>query len=248
MTRTYGVPVASVGRQTTDAAGDRPSRRQPNWWVILAVSLALIALLVQTSGRDDTGGPLHVQTTASTRDTVTHHPAAPKRSRELPTSSTSTTSTTTTTTTTGPLLVPSSVSDQTRVAVGHARASTDAPPSSTTVTTTPAAPTTTTTAASPAAQAADRTQTEGYLDPPVQSSGVYAVSGSGPTNVSVLWSTPVYLTMTVACPDGSQSVGGTTAMDVSLTDASSGCQATVYEPSSESTSLAYTVTIGPAGG
>ena len=54
--------------------------------------------------------------------------------------------------------------------------------------------------------------------------------------------------MDSGCPSGSQSVGGTTAMAVSLPDASGGCQATVDEPSSESTSLTYTVTIGPAGG
>ena len=36
-------------------------------------------------------------------------------------------------------------------------------------------------------------------------------------------------------------------METSLPDAS-GCQATVSEPPSESSSLTYTVTIGPAGG
>jgi hypothetical protein len=63
----------------------------------------------------------------------------------------------------------------------------------------------------------------------------------------VLWSTPVYLTMTVSCPGGSQTVGGTTAMESSLPDGS-GCQVTVSEPSSESTSLTYFISIGPAGG
>ena len=73
--------------------------------------------------------------------------------------------------------------------------------------------TTTTTTAAPAALPADRSQTEGYFDPPLHTSGVYTLSGTGPTEVSVLWSVPVYLTMTLTCPGGSQTVGGTTAME-----------------------------------
>ena len=64
------------------------------------------------------------------------------------------------------------------------------PPASTTKTTSSPPPTTTTTSAAPTALPADRTQAEGYLDPPLQNSGVFVVNGSGPTEVSVLWSTP----------------------------------------------------------
>jgi hypothetical protein len=117
----------------------------------------------------------------------------------------------------------------------------------TTSTTTTPAPTTTTTTGAPAALSADRSETEGYLDPPVQTSGNFDLSGTGPTEVSVLWSAPVYLTMTLSCPEGSQTVGGTTAMDASVPEAT-GCQATVSEPSSESTSLTYTIAFGPANG
>ncbi len=66
--------------------------------------------------------------------------------------------------------------------------------------------------------------------------------------MSVVWSQPVYLTLTVSCPNDSQSDGGTTAMAITLTDASGSCEATVSEPSPESTTLTYSVTIGPAGG
>ncbi len=122
------------------------------------------------------------------------------------------------------------------------------PPASTTSTTTSPPPTTTTTSAPPVALSADHTQTEGYMDPPQEDSGGFAVIGSGPTEISVVWSTPVYLTMTVTCPSGSQTVGGTTAMETSIPDAGPGCEATVSEPASESTSLTYTITFGPAGG
>jgi len=115
------------------------------------------------------------------------------------------------------------------------------------VTTTTVAATTTTTAAS-ASQPADRMQTQGYLDPPLQTSNGYGFTGTGAMQISVLWSGSTYLTMTVSCPSGSRSVGGTSAMAASLPDASGSCRATVSEPSSESATLTYTITIGPAGG
>ena len=120
-----------------------------------------------------------------------------------------------------------------------------APPS---VTTTTVAPTTTTTTDASPAVPADRTQTQGYLDPPVQTSNAFGFTGTGAMEVSVVWSGDTYLTMKVSCPSGDQSVGGTSAMAASLPDASGSCLATVSEPASESTSLTYTITIGPAGG
>jgi hypothetical protein len=113
--------------------------------------------------------------------------------------------------------------------------------------TTTIAPATTTTIASPSVPA-DRTQTQGYLNPPLQISNGYGFRGTGAMEISVLWSGTTYLTMQVSCPNGSQSVGGTSAMAASLPNASGSCLATVSEPASESTSLTYTITIGPAGG
>jgi hypothetical protein len=95
---------------------------------------------------------------------------------------------------------------------------------------------------------ADRTQATGYLDPPLQTSGEYAFTGTGAMEVSVLWSGDTYLTMAVSCPEGSQSVGGTSAMAASLPSTGGDCTATVQEPASETASLTYTITIGPAGG
>ena len=207
--------------------------------MILAVSLALIALLVETSGRRDNDRPLRVQTAVSSRVPVTNRAKPPMRSdapTTLPTPSTSTT-----------LSPPSaSLADKTPGLGAGTTSVALAPSTPTTTTTSRPVPTTTTTAA-PAALPADRSQTEGYLDPPLQTSDAFEVDGSGPTEISVLWSVPVYLTMTVTCPSGSQTVGGTTAMEVSLPEAG-GCQATVSEPSSESTSLTYTFDMGPANG
>ena len=48
---------------------------------------------------------------------------------------------------------------------------------------------------------ADRTQTQGYLDPPVQTSNEYGFTGTGAMAISVLWSGDTYLTMEVSCPE-----------------------------------------------
>ena len=66
--------------------------------------------------------------------------------------------------------------------------------------------------------------------------------------ISVLWSSDTYLSMEVSCPSEAENVGGTSAMAASLPDATGSCLATVREPVSETTSLTYTISIGPAGG
>jgi hypothetical protein len=86
-----------------------------------------------------------------------------------------------------------------------------------------------------------------YLDPPGTRSITYGFTGTGATQVTVVWSNPIYLTMVVGCSGESQTVGGTTAMAATLPDAAGPCGATVTEPASESVALAYTITIGPAG-
>ena len=108
--------------------------------------------------------------------------------------------------------------------------------------------TVTTTTGPSSATPADRIQTQGYLSPPLQTSNAYGFTGTGAMQISVVWSGDTYLTMTVSCPNGGQNVGGTSAMAASLPDASGTCRATVSEPTTESTSLTYTITIGPAGG
>ncbi len=223
------------------------ARGRPNWWVILAVSLALMALLVATSGSTpDRVGRGHTPTAA----VGPGHSSGPAHSADgsSPAGKRATTTTTTTTTTAGappPTSVPST--SGTTLFSSHA---VGAGPTTTapSVTTTTTGATTTTTTAAPASQPADRMQAQGYLSPPLQTSNVYGFTGTGAMQISVLWSGSTYLTMTVGCPSGGQSVGGTSAMAASLPDASGSCRATVSEPSSESAALTYTITIGPAGG
>lgn len=249
MKRAYGVPVAERGIETADHVRRIP-RARPNWWVILAVSLALIALLVATGsaphpttrhGRHiaDSAAGDPVRTAHDGRATApdsagSHHVAlAPTTSTTVAASAQNTPHANPTT----PLLSTPGAT------------STTVPPVSS-VTTTTAAPTTTTTSVgSGNVQAADRTQEPGVLDPPGTRSLGYAFTGSGGAmEVSVVWSGATYLTMVVSCPNASQSVGGTSAMAATLPNATGSCMATVTEPSSESVALTFTITIGPAGG
>jgi hypothetical protein len=94
----------------------------------------------------------------------------------------------------------------------------------------------------------NRTQTQGYLEPPLEASNQFGFTGTGNMTVSVVWSGDTYLTMSVTCPSGGDNVGGTSGMEASLPNASGNCTATVTEPSSESVTLTYSISWGPAGG
>jgi hypothetical protein len=249
VTRAYRVPVPVFGGgpEATEGLRSRVARGRPNWWVILAVSLGLMALLVATAGGTPPVPPRADGDAQAASRTSPHAGRA---------GAASLTPTTTTTTTTGAAAAPPSgatdlaSSARTTGTSGAAGAPPAPAPSGTTTTLAPATTTTTTAAAAAPSSsvAADRTQTQGYLDPPLQSSNQFGFTGTGAMEVSVVWSGNTYLTMEVSCPSGDQNVGGTSAMAASLPDASGSCLATVSEPASESTSLTYTITIGPAGG
>ena len=224
---------------------------RPNWWVILAVSLALMALLVATASAPHSR--LHAPSSAAHRRGVApaHAPAHAPAGSSSGTAHGATASPTTTaphvevagTSTPSPSLVSAenSVTNGSGASAGPSA-------SGTTTTTAPAATPTTTPTTTAAAVPADRTQAQGYLDPPLTTNDVFAFTGAGATQLSVLWSGDFYLTMDVSCPDASQSVGGTDAMAATLPDAAGSCSATVSEPASESAAVTYTITIGPAGG
>jgi hypothetical protein len=227
-------------------------RGRPNWWVILAVSLALMALLVATAGTAPRGTG-HPGAVGSGVASDAHRPSTSgNRSATAPggRADGGTAATTSTTLPARPFAPSQTPTTGTGSALldNHSNATTGTSPSTVPpVTTTTLPPTTTTTTAPSAALPADRIQTQGYLSPPLQTSNSFAFTGTGAMQISVLWSGSTYLTMKVSCPNGSQSVGGTAAMAASLPDASGSCLATVSEPASETASLTYTITIGPAG-
>jgi hypothetical protein len=247
--RAYGVPVAG-GTESTEDRRSRVARGRPNWWVILAVSLALMALLVAAAGTTPHRPSRRVGLTATTADGA-RRPEGVTRGT-TPRSAPTTTSTTTTHPSAPGAGAPvtSARTSGTALLSNHLAPSGTAGPAATTTTTTtvPPVPTTTSTSTPSVSQPADRTQSEGYLDPPVQTSAAFVFNGNGAMEVSVVWSGTTYLTMNVTCPNGTQNVGGTSAMAASLANASGSCRASVSEPASENATLTFTITIGPAGG
>ena len=213
------------------------------------MSLALMALLVVTRGTHPSTrhGRQHADAATgdkrrkSTDGPTTSSPRSPARSLALaPTTTSTTVATSSHATQHTDTSVPLLASPGTGSAAGAPA------PTATTTTTSP----TTTTAPSTGAgtsQSADRIQAPGVLDPPGSTSHSYSFTGTGATRVSVVWSGNTYLTLVVSCPNGSQTVGGTSAMAANLPDAVGACMATVTEPATESVALSYTITIGPAG-
>lgn len=248
MTHAYRVPVVGGRPDATESLRSRLARGRPNWWVILAVSLGLMALLVATAGgtpRTRRGGGSARATANIALSQKTHRGAGNRDASP----STTTTTTTTPTIAAAPPSAGSAGGGRALLSSGAPRVVSPPQTAATSVTTTTLAPpaTTTTTDQTPAVPA-DRTQTQGYLDPPQQTSNAFGFNGTGAMEISVVWSGDTYLTMQVSCPNGSQNVGGTSAMAASLPDATGSCLATVSEPAAETTSLTYTISIGPTGG
>jgi hypothetical protein len=220
--------------------------------VILAVSLALIAVLVATGAAPRDGAP-HTPRLADTAagDASKTPRGRPGAAHHTPTGPGSTTTTTVATSTQSP---PKATTTVPLLSTGTEQPPIGNPSGLTTTTTTPSTPATTTTTTTAVAvgsgnvQPSDRTQQTGVMVPPGSMSHGYAFTGTGAMQLSVVWSGATYLTMVVSCPSGSQSVGGTSAMAANLTDATGSCMATVTEPSSESVALSYTISWGPAGG
>jgi hypothetical protein len=252
VTPAYGFAVVGGGSDHAAATAKPAARGNPNWWIILAVSLALMALLVATSSGNGGGhsSPRAADSADRHSPGAQHGHGAPRTAPKT----TATTSTTTTTSTTSKITTttirssavtspPSSGSVLTGTSHSSTTPAVEPPVTTTTITTLPAQA-----EAQPPAPPADSTETQGYLDPPLQASNEFGFTGTGSMVVSVEWSGDIYLTMSVSCPSGGDDVGGTAGMEASLPDASGGCTATVTEPSSESAPLTYTITWGPAGG
>lgn len=198
--------------------------------MILAVSLALMALVAAASA-GSSGARHFFQSLAREHPparTATH-PTATGVTSLLP--GTAPTSTTTT--------APAARNDPTPETTPPSAAVT-----ATTVARVPAVATTTTTA--PAAQANDKIY-PGYLQPPQDRSTPYSFTGTGAMRITVTWSGSTYLSLAVSCPGFSQTPGGSSAIAVSIPDATGTCQATLSEPSSEDVTVSYTLSIGPAG-
>jgi hypothetical protein len=237
LTRAYRWSVVGGGNDTTGSVRARPLRGRPHWWAVLAVTLALMALLASTSA----GRPL----TLGTR-TLPVKPDAPRHPRAA-------VATHPTTTTTTIIEAPATDTGPRSAAGGHTTAAITAsvPSNATTPTTVANSGTATgvgTGEGSTPAQASDRTTEQGYLEPPDNTSVLYPFTADGATQVQVTWPTATVLVLSVDCGNGPQSDQGTSSVTVLAPATSGQCQATLSEPTSETGTVSYTLTIGPADG
>jgi hypothetical protein len=271
--RAYGWRVVGRPSDTTEGLRSSVVRGRPNWWVILAVSLGLMALLVATAGGgrhapDPTGRLSPAADSAArgqagdgasssvdgagsggTRGATASTSGGRARQKSGGTRSPAAPTTTTTATATGHPSAGALGAGGTSLTAhlgtsGGTATPSPAPALPVSPATTTTLPVTTTTVVA----TAGRQQAQGLLAPPAQRSAQFSFTGAGTMQVSVVWSGSTYLTLTVSCPSGSQSVGGTAAMQATVPGATGTCLATVSEPSTESVSLTFSISWGPVGG
>ncbi|MGO8859755.1 MAG: hypothetical protein ACLQRH_03160 [Acidimicrobiales bacterium] len=238
-----------MGGSGTENGADplRPTWSRPHWWVVLAVSLSLLALVAAAAVHDGPAARRHGARAGSSygQGGVAYGQGGVAHPR---TGAPASTKTTTGTPGPSPLTVtsPTSTSTSTSAAAHDADSLRPVTPESTTTTTPPSSTTTTTQAPPPPAP------TEAYsgsLQQPNLSMASYPFSGVGPMQVSASWSpasTP--LSVTVTCPEGSKTMQATTTVTVAIPDADGACEATIEETLVAYEAVSYTLTIGPAQG
>lgn len=210
----------------------RPARGRPTWWAILAVSLALMALVAATAARSNNAltPPKLATDVHGTTTTSSTTPKAEVTGTTVPTLVGATTPTT------APPVGAASGSSPISHAFG------------TTTTTVPALlppATTTTTTTQPTSGEAVY---PGYLQPPTQTSMTYQFAGTGPTDVSVTWSSSTYLSLHVTCSGFDQTSGGSSVISLSIPNAQGTCQAVLSEPAPATAVVSYTLTVNPGSG
>jgi hypothetical protein len=232
-----------VGGNVTDDGRDalRPRFSRPHWWVVLAVSLSLLALVAAATGDH---GRVPARRGAAPAVPSGGRDGVPSR-RGPPAGTTTTTTTTTAPPVTTPTSAPADDADSFRAVTS---ASTTA--SSTTTTTTTTAPPSSTTTTTQAAPVTAQTENfSGSLQQPDLSTASYSFSGAGSMRVSASWTpAPTTLSVTVTCPAGTLTEEGTSTLSVALPDADGACETTIKETVVDYAAVSYTLTIGPTPG
>ncbi len=237
----YRVSVVGGGISTTGSVRARPVRGRPHWWVVLAVTLALMALVTAAStGHQARLGAQPYEATQSTGHATS-------------------TSTSTSTSTTAPQGETPTTGEPTSPFIEQSAAQSVPLIRTTSPTTTTAVPTATVTTGSttttsttigsgignsPLQNGAQSDQ--GYLAPPNDSAAIYSFNGDGATKVSASWTPQTELTMTVTCANGSQNIAGSASLELTLPDAQGACQVTLSEAAGETADVTFTLTIAPA--
>jgi hypothetical protein len=220
----------------------QPARRiRPHWWVVLAVSVSLLALVAAHAGRPAAPG----RSAAAPRASANHDRIAP----------TAPAPTTTTTTEPGPgptVTPPTSPSSTpaTDPTAGVRVVVRETSPTATTTTTTTTTTTVTTVGPSVAApvQTVPPTVYNGALQQPDDASASHPFTGSGAMVVTASSTSTAALLLTVTCPAGTQDNAGSSLVSVVIPDADGPCDVVLKETTVQYVAVPYTLTIGPEGG
>jgi len=232
--RTYRVAVADgLGAEREPDRQSRGSVGRPHWWVVLAVTLSLMAMIAAVRASQSVHG--------TAGSSARHAHAAPRFSspvttdRAAPGATTSTTAPATTTTGVGgiPAAPPPSTTTQPTVA-GLV--------SDPTAASAPAAPATTTTQASVRSTELTYPGNLQYPDNVAVTLGFNTSPGA--VTVTASWSTDVQLQLLVHCDGGAApSVEGGSGLSVDDQSAGGDCSATLAEPSGVQASLSYEIDV-----
>lgn len=238
----------------TGAVGGGASRLRPHWWAVLGVSLSLLALVAAAASD-------HPRHDGHARDAGSALPGrekgSPSKSPSPPTSTPfvggSSPSTTSTTLPGGSTIGPATVSAT--GSSGSAPTAERSPVKAASVTPVPSATSTTTTTTVTPASAATPVQAStpsqawtGELQEPDASSALEWFTGVGPTQVLVTSSSSFPLSLTVTCPEGTQTSVQPSTIEVVIPDATGACEITVKETLVQYDAIPYTLTVGPANG
>jgi hypothetical protein len=199
---------------------ERPSARQ-SWWVLLAVSLAMMALIFAHSAGTNHAGMSASR--ASQRNGVPVQAGLAPESRQRPAIQKA-------------LALPDEP-------LSLATSPTRQPVNGEVQSPSPPVATSTTTSVAPIVESYP-----GYLRYPDNIVSSYPVSGEGGNiTASASWHEVASLDLSISCPSGEQSVVGTSAMSVSLVASSGSCTVLIREeaPSTEPITYDLTVTISP---
>lgn len=230
------------------AVGARPLRIRPHWWAVLAVSLSLLALVAATTA-ERPSGPGDRRADGVLRSGRNGSSAIP--SSAPPTVAKTPTSTVTPSTTVTPSPTVPVVS--TPIASDNARATVRSPVTTTTTTTRPTGVPSATNGSSALAAGSNvppvQTVTQtGDLQQPDDATASYAFTGSGAMLIAASWPSAVPLSMTVICPDGTESAQGSANVAVTIPDADGPCDVSLKETLVQYDTVSYTLTIGPSEG
>jgi hypothetical protein len=221
--------------------GARPWRIRPHWWLVLAVSLSLLALVAATTS-DHPGSAGRRQPPRSLQPTL------PRPTRPTPTTTSTTSSTVPTTTTVtfstspiGPVTAPARGNDVSALS--------STPPIPTTTTT--AVTTTTTGLAAAPTQPARPATDKDYsttLQQPNEPTASYKFYGVGSMTVSVKWDYATPLSFTVSCPGGGTTKQGASPLTIVIPNAGGLCSTSVTETLVQYTPVDVTFLIYPTDG